>query len=276
VSLESGEPGDSEDPEDTERVTRAFELQGEGEYEASLELLEQVSEDREDRWALACEVFLELGELARADDARARVRAIAGPDDPSTLWTEGKVRLAQWRLDEARAVFARLDVAEEGPPLLEILALLADLDGDADRAHALLQRAHRMDSESYAKPLRLPAAEFEAIVHSAAGELPPDFQAAFEEIAVVIDPMPTAELLGAPQSGHAPDTLGLCLGLPRSERDSGASGEMPLTIFLFQRNLERYARDRAELEEEIRVTLYHELGHALGFDEAGVDEMGLG
>jgi predicted Zn-dependent protease with MMP-like domain len=26
----------------------------------------------------------------------------------------------------------------------------------------------------------------------------------------------------------------------------------------------------------IRTTLYHELGHALGFDEEGVDELGLG
>jgi predicted Zn-dependent protease with MMP-like domain len=264
------------DSGDDERLGRAFELQGEAEYEASLELLEEVSEERDERWALACEAYLELGRLEEADTARARVRELAGPDDPNSLWVEGKVRLAQWRLDEARAAFARLDAAEEGAPLLEAQALLADLAGDSDRAHALLVRAHRLDPEASPPPLRLRPEEFETIVRSAADELPPEFQAAFDEVAVVIDPMPTAEVLGAPASGHGPETLGLCLGLPYSERDAATSGEMPPTIFLFQRNLERFARDRAELEEEIRVTLYHELGHALGFDEEGVDEMGLG
>jgi predicted Zn-dependent protease with MMP-like domain len=83
-------------------------------------------------------------------------------------------------------------------------------------------------------------------------------------------------VLDAPASGHGPGTLGLCVGVPYSERGTQSALERPPTIHLFQRNLERGARDRAELEQEIRVTLYHELGHALGFDEEGVDEMGLG
>ena len=47
-------------------------------------------------------------------------------------------------------------------------------------------------------------------------------------------------------------------------------------IYLYQRNLERSVRDEAELREEIRVTLYHEIGHLLGFDEHGVEDLGLG
>ena len=54
-----------------------------------------------------------------------------------------------------------------------------------------------------------------------------------------------------------------------------SSGELPPTVYLFQRNLERVCGDREQLVEEIRVTLFHELGHALGFDEEGVARMGL-
>jgi predicted Zn-dependent protease with MMP-like domain len=91
----------------------------------------------------------------------------------------------------------------------------------------------------------------------------------------VIDPMPSAELVGAPGLGHPPDLLGLFTGAPIAERGL-VTGELPATIFLFQRNLERVSRNRDELLDEIRTTLYHELGHALGFDEEGVDELGLG
>jgi predicted Zn-dependent protease with MMP-like domain len=44
---------------------------------------------------------------------------------------------------------------------------------------------------------------------------------------------------------------------------------------LYQRNLERFARDREELVEQIRITLLHEVGHFLGLDEEQLRERGL-
>jgi predicted Zn-dependent protease with MMP-like domain len=49
----------------------------------------------------------------------------------------------------------------------------------------------------------------------------------------------------------------------------------PNSIYVFQRNLERIAKDRADLIEQIRITLYHELGHYLGFEEEDMDDLGL-
>jgi predicted Zn-dependent protease with MMP-like domain len=49
----------------------------------------------------------------------------------------------------------------------------------------------------------------------------------------------------------------------------------PSSIVLYQRNLERAARDRRELVEEIRATLLHEVGHFLGLDEEELWQRGL-
>jgi len=191
------------------------------------------------------------------------------------LWAEGRLRLAQWRLADARAAFVRLDPEVEGAPLVENLALLADLDGDWERADELYLKASSLDPQGSPLPPRLSADEFEDVVAEAATELPDEFQRALEEIPVVTDPMPSAALVGAPESGHPPDILGLFSGAALGERGSSAPTELPPTIFLFQRNLERAARTREDLLDEIRTTLFHELGHALGFDEEGVDELGL-
>jgi predicted Zn-dependent protease with MMP-like domain len=79
----------------------------------------------------------------------------------------------------------------------------------------------------------------------------------------------------ADPSETPPDVLGLFVGSSELEISDGESARLPRRIFLFQRNLERFAHSRQELVEEIRVTLFHEIGHMLGFDEAGVEAMGL-
>jgi predicted Zn-dependent protease with MMP-like domain/Flp pilus assembly protein TadD len=263
--------------EDADEVglEQAFEALQAGDIEQVLGHLEDVDPERGERWTTATHAHLELGNFAAAEEALSKARELLGDENEDVLWAEGRLRLAQWRLPEARAAFARLDPEEEGAPLLENLALLADLDGDHKNADALYRRAAKLDPEGPPPPPRLRPEQFEEVVAAAAAELPPEFRRAFEEMAVVIDPMPTAEIVGAPESGHPPDILGLFAGPALAERGAPAP-ELPPTIFLFQRNLERASRTRAELRDEIRTTLYHELGHALGFDEEGVDELGLG
>lgn len=256
-------------------IDEALEALANGDAEECLGHLEDVPPERGHRWTTACHAFNEMGELAQADDALARARKCLGDDDADVLWAEGRLRLAQWRLADARAAFVRLDPQIEGAPLVENLALLADLDGDWAGADEFYRQASVFDPEGCPLPPRLSPDEFEDVVAEAAIELPDEFQKALEEVPVITDPMPSAGLLGAPESGHPPDILGLFSGAPLAERGASSPVELPPTIFLFQRNLERAARTREDLIEEIRTTLFHELGHALGFDEEGVDELGL-
>ena len=51
---------------------------------------------------------------------------------------------------------------------------------------------------------------------------------------------------------------------------------LPDKITIFRRPLVETFPEPAELEEEIRITVLHELAHAFGIDEERLDELGYG
>ena len=71
------------------------------------------------------------------------------------------------------------------------------------------------------------------------------------------------------------EIFGLYQGIPRTERDSGYSLVTPDRITIFSGPLERACESQADLIEQVRITVLHELGHHLGLDEDGLDAIGL-
>jgi predicted Zn-dependent protease with MMP-like domain len=51
---------------------------------------------------------------------------------------------------------------------------------------------------------------------------------------------------------------------------------MPAKITIYRAPLEQSFSDPVELEDEIRITVLHELAHYFGMDEARLDELGYG
>jgi predicted Zn-dependent protease with MMP-like domain len=73
----------------------------------------------------------------------------------------------------------------------------------------------------------------------------------------------------------AGDTLyGLYEGVPRTEWGAD-SVPIPNKISLFRLPLEEDFSDPRDLEDEVRVTVIHELAHHLGIDDSRLDELGL-
>ena len=242
----------------------------------ALRLLEELPQDLGERWILDSEARLLLDDPKQAALSLERAREVLGSDHDHVVWVEGSLRLHRWDVPGAAECFERLEPFDQASEFWVKMALMADITGDPENACVLQAQGHELFPDIIPTPIRLDPDAFLELIGEAAQDLPQEFRAALEESAVVMDPMPTPEMVGAPESGLPPEILGLFVGVPFSERDAALPDDLPPTICLFQRNLERSVGSIEELREEIRTTLYHELGHALGFDEEGVEEMGLG
>ena len=248
-----------------------------GQPEEALLCVQALPADDPERRLVECLAHLDLGRPADARTAFEDAALLLDADDPWRLWAEGELLLAEWRVTAARTVFETLATLERNLAVLDRLALCADLEGDHRAADELLAEAARLDPEGCPLPTRLSADEFQAVVQEATGALPPAYRAQLRRARVITEPMPFAELVLPEDPGATPpDLLGLFVGPTIHDLAEDASATLPPTVYLFQRNLERRARDREELRGEIHVTLFHELGHLLGLDEEEVDALGLG
>jgi predicted Zn-dependent protease with MMP-like domain len=122
-------------------------------------------------------------------------------------------------------------------------------------------------------PYSIKESDFMALARRELESLPDEFRRRMENVAVVVEDYPTledAESAGVPRE----ELLGLFHGvsLLESEWFSGASGQLPEKIVLYKKNIEAACSTREELVEEIRLTLFHEIGHYFGMSEEDLEE----
>jgi predicted Zn-dependent protease with MMP-like domain len=115
----------------------------------------------------------------------------------------------------------------------------------------------------------------EALVVRALAAIPAPYRDALQEVAILIEDEPSLEQLR--ENGLAPDDslYGLYEGVPRTEYAADLAA-IPNRITLFRRPLEDDFPDADELEDEVHVTVLHELAHHLGIDDDRLDELGAG
>jgi predicted Zn-dependent protease with MMP-like domain len=115
---------------------------------------------------------------------------------------------------------------------------------------------------------------FEQLVERALAGIPMPFAAALDEVAIVIEEAPTPEQLRA--NGLPPDEwlYGLYEGVPRIEWGADWAA-LPNKISLFRFPLEADFPDPEDLEDEVRITVIHELAHHLGIDDDRLHELGV-
>jgi predicted Zn-dependent protease with MMP-like domain len=123
--------------------------------------------------------------------------------------------------------------------------------------------------------VRLSRRRFQELVEQALTEVPEPFRRALDNVHVVVEDWPTPEQLasvGLPEDGVL---FGLYEGTPLLERGLEPP-LLPDRITLFQGPLEEACDTEEALQEEIRKTVLHELGHYFGLDEDRLAELGYG
>ncbi len=115
--------------------------------------------------------------------------------------------------------------------------------------------------------------EFVRHVRRAYGQLPAGVRHRLENVDIVVEEWPSEE--DAELVGRYDALFGLYHGLPLTERD-GIGPLLPDRIVIYRQPILRACETRADAIHEIRVTLWHEVGHYLGMDEAHLDRLGYG
>lgn len=114
---------------------------------------------------------------------------------------------------------------------------------------------------------------FEKLVQNSLRRLPRRFKQKLHNIAIEIEDRPSPALLQ--DMGIKSGTLfGLYQGVPLTEREWNYGNVLPDRIVIYQQPIEEAALSSEGIEEIVRDTVMHEIGHYFGFSDSELDEMG--
>jgi len=114
------------------------------------------------------------------------------------------------------------------------------------------------------------ANKFAQIVKEGIADIPQKFLKKLSNVAIVIEKRPTPAQENKLHLRQGLILFGLYEGVPQTRRTSGYSGVLPDKITIFQEAIEKAARDEEDIKRIVRNTVWHEIAHHFGMDEAGV------
>jgi predicted Zn-dependent protease with MMP-like domain len=110
--------------------------------------------------------------------------------------------------------------------------------------------------------------EFEELVEEAINTLPDKYKEKMENIIVVIEELPSAELLTEMGISSPYHLLGLYRGIPYTKRGIWYRNVMPDKIIIFKKPIEVRCKNKEDIKESVRKVVIHEIGHYFGLGES--------
>lgn len=120
----------------------------------------------------------------------------------------------------------------------------------------------------------VPDVAFEQLIEKALSELPQQYVAGLDNVAITYADEPSVEQLQKQGVREGSLLLGLYEGIPLTARlSSSYSGVLPDKITLFKYPLHLITHSESELFEQVKRTLWHEIAHHYGLDHDRIHEL---
>ncbi len=220
-----------------------------------------------------------LNDLGRSDEALARIDAALrfAPGRGDALHEKGVALFDLSRFAEARQALTKaLAIQPDDAYTHQMMGLTFEALGELDKAEAALEQARKLAPRDLTAPVLISVEEFRREVDSVVDSLPAERKARVRSIKIEIADLPDPADLAAVKPPFPPTILGLYRGpVGQVAPLPPQPGEEAPSIALYRKNLARAVKTRAELSEQIRDTLLHEIGHLEGLDEDDLRRRGM-
>src|SRR5215469_16185209 len=108
--------------------------------------------------------------------------------------------------------------------------------------------------------------EFVKVAEETLDSLPEEFRSRIQNVAILVEDFPPNQ--SPPEPGQPRQILlGIFHGVPATHKSVFDISSGPAHIVLYQKNIEAVCSSEAEVRQQIRQTLLHELGHYFGMTE---------
>ena len=114
--------------------------------------------------------------------------------------------------------------------------------------------------------------DFDRYVTNAIDSIEPQFRQHLSQVPVIIEDTPDQLVCQNLKLADPRSLLGLFRGTPLNRR-SVLSNVTTDQIILYRKNLLAFCTSQQQLQNQIRITLIHELAHYLGFSEEQIRQL---
>jgi predicted Zn-dependent protease with MMP-like domain len=115
---------------------------------------------------------------------------------------------------------------------------------------------------------------FDRIVQKALRRIPSEIREHLDNLVISVRKRPSKKMLREMHLSEDDTLFGVFEGVPLVERSITSPTLLPDSILLFQEPLEAACETIEELEEEIEITVVHEVAHFIGMSEERLEELG--